>query len=328
MKKFLSSLVVLITAGLLCLIFFSKSVLKHGLVDGVVELNHDDFYSVLNSKDYSETELSSNQNNSEKKYSETDSDLKLYFFDVGQGDSAMIKKGNWEMIIDGGPDKSILEKLGKYLSYTDNKIEVIILTHAHADHVNGLVEIMERYQIGKVYFNGAIHSAPGYLEFLKIIKDKNIETEIIDRPQELSWDNGLKIKFLTPIKSFYQIKPENINNSSLVFRLIYNSSTALFMGDFEDEETLISFYQPEDLKSQILKIGHHGSNNANSKEFIAAISPYFAIISCGKNNSFGHPHYRTLYNLEKNNSKILRTDILGDIFFISSASGFKLKLLD
>ncbi len=324
MKKILSSLIIAITAGLLWLIFSSSPNFLNGSVAGVAETSRNSFYSVAGDGDSSENGHPLNQENSEK----NPSDLKLYFFDVGQGDSTMVKQGDWEMIIDGGPGRSILEKLGKYLPFTDRKIEVMILTHAHADHVDGLAEIMERYQVDKVYFNGSIHSAPGYLEFLKIIKDKNIDAEIIDRPQELSWDNGLSLQFLAPTKSFYQIKPESINNSSLVFRLVYGSGTALFMGDFEDEETLISSYSPEALKSQILKVGHHGSSNANDKEFIAVVSPYFSIISCGKKNSFGHPHYRTLYNLEKVDSKILRTDILGDILFISSENGFKPELLD
>lgn len=324
MKKALASIIIVIASVLLWLIFSSSSVSWDGLVAGTSEEANDRFYSVSDSVDSSDDKSLASQEDSKKE----SSDLELYFFDVGQGDSAMVKRGNWEMIIDGGPDRSILEKLGKHLAYTDRNIEVMVLTHAHADHVDGLVEIMERYQIDKIYFNGSLHTAPGYLEFLKLIKDKNIDAEIIDKPQELFLDNDLHLQFLAPVKSFYQIKPESINNSSLVFRLAHGSSTALFMGDFEDEETLISSYAPELLKVQVLKVGHHGSSNANNKGFINIVSPYFSVISCGKKNSFGHPHYRTLYNLENVGSKILRTDISGDIFFVSSENGFKPSFLD
>lgn len=323
-KKFVLIIVIITSILLLWLIFSFKFKSWRDVIVEVSESCVNKFYYLFYNFKLSNKESLTNL----EEFKTESSDLSLYFFDVGQGDSTMIKQGNWEMIIDGGPDRSILEKLGKYLSYTDRSIEVMILTHAHADHVDGLVEIMNRYQVDKIYFNGSLHTAPGYLEFLKIIKEKNIDAEIIDGPQELSWDNGLRLQFLAPMKSFYQVRPENINNSSLVFRLVYGSGTALFMGDFENEEILISHYAPELLKTQILKVGHHGSNNANNKEFIVATAPYFSIISCGKNNSFGHPHYRALYNLKNSGSKILRTDILGDIFFISSENGFKPLFLD
>lgn len=326
MKKALSSLVIIVAAGLLCFIFFSHYHSQTRSVVGVVEKKSSNVDELIENKDSPENKLIiENVTTSIKKskaLSNSDN-LQLYFFDVGQGDSAMIKKGDWEMIVDGGPDKTVLEKLGKYLSYNDRKIEVIILTHAHADHVNGLVEIIERYQVDKIYFNGSIHTSPGYEQFLKIIKEKKINTEIIEKPQEIIWDNGIHLQFLAPVKSFYQVRPEQINNSSLVFRLIYGNNNALFMGDFEEEEFLINLYSSSTLKSQLLKVGHHGSSNANSKEFLSIVSPIFAVISCGKNNKFNHPHYRTLYNLQQINAQILRTDLLGDIFFIASTTGFQ-----
>ena len=253
-----------------------------------------------------------------------DQQLEVYFFDVGQGDSAMIKKGDWEMLIDGGPGDLVLEKIGECLPFTDRNIEVVVLSHAHADHVDGLAKVLERYDVGQVYFNGSVHTAPGYLQFLKLIKDKNIPATIIDKPQELSFIDNLKLEIFAPQHSFYQVRPKDINNSSLVFKLVHGSSSALFMGDFEDEESLLLLSSIQ-LKSEILKVGHHGSTNANDRLFLRAVSPSFAVISAGKDNSFGHPHYRTLHYLKEIGSKIMRTDEDGDIKFISSGQGFRLS---
>jgi len=246
--------------------------------------------------------------------------LDLYFFDVGQGDSAMIKKGDFEMLVDGGPDNKVIEKLGQYLPYSDRKIEAVLLTHPHSDHVAGLVEVLRRYQVEKIYLTGALHTAPDYLEFLKLIKEKNILTILIDKQEDIQITPDVTMDILYPDKSFYQVRPENLNNSSIVFKLNYISSTALFMGDFENEETLTS----STVVAQVLKVGHHGSTNANNKNFLAKVKSLIAVISVGFNNSYGHPHYRTLYYLKNLGAKILRTDESGDIKLQTDGQNFKI----
>ena len=260
-------------------------------------------------------ETSSNQVTSTKL-----TDLDLYFFDVGQGDATMIKKDNFELLVDGGPDNKVIEKLGEYLPYGDRKIEAVLLTHPHSDHVAGLVEVLRRYQVEKIYLTGALHTAPDYLEFLKLIKEKNIATVLIDKVQDIQITPDIAVKIPYPGKSFYQVRPENLNNSSIVFKLSYISSTVLFMGDFENEETLAS----STVAVQVLKVGHHGSTNANDKNFLVKVEPLVAIISVGLKNSYGHPHYRTLYYLKNLGAKILRTDESGDIKLRSDGQNFQI----
>lgn len=264
--------------------------------------------------------------------------LKIYFLDVGQGDAALIRTpAGDDILIDGGPDKTILEKLGEYLPFYDQKIELMILTHPHSDHVTGLVEALKKYQVDRILMTGALHSTPDYLMFLNLIKEKNILVEIIDVKREINL-GGLKtqnssatalgkkemfIQILYPDKSFFGVRAENLNNTSIVGRIVYASTSVLLMGDFEEEENLLTQPPAGGLKADILKVGHHGSNDANSQEFLAAVSPTYAVISAGLNNQFGHPHYRTLKNLERLGVEILRTDDDGDVIFESDGRDWK-----
>lgn len=246
------------------------------------------------------------------------SSLELIFFDVGQGDSSLIiSPSGKKILIDGGPSRSIINNLDKHLSLNDRRIDYIILTHPHADHVSGLPEVINRYQVGEIIMTGAIHTAPDYLEFLSLIKEKNIPTLIIDKPQELLIDD-MVFNFLEPSESFAEKRPANLNDSSIVFKLIYASTSVLYMGDFEDEESLLASSMINILKSDLIKIGHHGSTNANDKDFLEIVRPQYAVVSVGKDNSFGHPHYRTLYYLKQMETEIFRTDRSGDVIFIDN----------
>lgn len=248
-------------------------------------------------------------------------DLKLVFFDVGQGDSSLaVSPAGEEILIDGGPDNSVVQKLGEYLPYDDRKIESVILTHPHADHLTGLIEVLKRYEVGQVIMAGAVHTTADYQEFLRLIKEKNIPVLIISQPQDLAV-SGINLSFLEPAESYLDRRPDNLNNSSLVFKLRFVSTTALYLGDFENEEELTS--STVDLKSDLLKVGHHGSTNANDRDFLAAVKPGLAVISAGAGNKFGHPHYRTLYYLQQLGARIFRTDELGDLVFTSDGRNYQ-----
>lgn len=253
----------------------------------------------------------------------TPASLKLVFFDVGQGDSSLIVAPNGEdILIDGGPDNKVVQKLGKYLPYSDRKIEYVILTHPHADHLTGLLEVLKRYEVGKIIMTGVVYTTADYQEFLRLIKEKNIPVVIIDKPQDLAI-GGINLAFLEPEKSFFEARPDNLNNSSIVFKLSFVSSTALYAGDFENEESLLLQSRIR-LEADVLKVGHHGSTNANDEGFIKAVDPEFAIISVGKDNKFGHPHYRTLHYLQEAGAEIFRTDEAGDVVMASDGQKYLL----
>ena len=270
--------------------------------------------------------------------------LEVIFFDVGQGDAILINTPeNKQILIDGGPDNMILDKLAEYLAWNDKSIDVVVLTHPHADHVTGLVQVLERFNIDEVWITGVVYASSAYLEFLNLIKEKNIPAKIIfacgqgkqkvaiiseeqkekiECEDEINFENNIKITFLWPLENLSGKNSDNLNNSSIVFRLDYNDSSLLFTGDIEEEAengiigtaNVLTGY----LQADILKVPHHGSSSSFHQALLDLISPKYAVISVGQDNPFGHPSLRTLRRLERMNINILRTDKHGDIVFESN----------
>jgi len=244
--------------------------------------------------------------------------LEVSVLDVGQGDAIFIETPeNFQILIDGGPDKSILNELGEEMGFWDRDIDAVVLTHPHADHVSGLVEVLRRYEIGKIYMVGVVHTSSDYIEFLNIIKEKNIDTHIVESEFTLELDSGIYFEYIYPMQSFASLKVDNLNNTSIVNRLVYNDTSILLMGDLEKEGEEELLASGADLSAQILKAGHHGSATSSHEEFLEAVDPEYAIISCGTDNQFGHPSMRTVNRMERLGIEVLRTDELGTISLVS-----------
>lgn len=253
----------------------------------------------------------------------------LYFFDVGQGDSELIQFGDYQILIDGGPDDTILSELGRVMPIMDRKIDLIILSHPHADHLAGLNLVIDRYEVGKIYSGGVLDTTSGYLEFLNNIKTKNINFVVADFDSTILPFADSKLTFLWPGKNYQSQKIDNLNNSSLVAKFCYFDSCALFTGDIETEEQskMLSYYRERNKEnifaSAIYKMPHHGSNNGVNENLIKLVNPRFAIIEVGMNNSYGHPHASTLELLKNLNIETLRTDKDGAIKFLFSSEGIR-----
>lgn len=246
--------------------------------------------------------------------SETDKNLEVAFLDVGQWDSILIKTPYGQnILVDGGPDDAVLKKLGKEMSPLDKKIDLMILTHPHADHITGLIDVIKNYKVEKILYTGVVHTAPQFLEWLKLVKERTILLTIIDRPQTINLGEKCEMRIIYPFKGLAGESVPNLNNSSIVFKLSYGKTSFLFMGDAEKEveEELIAGGIP--LKADVLKIGHHGSSDATSEEFLNEVKPEFAIIEVGRGNDFGHPSGRVIKRLERFGAKIFRTDLDGTI---------------
>lgn len=246
--------------------------------------------------------------------SDSGKELKVSFLDVGQGDSILIKApAGQNILVDGGPDDTVLKRLGGEMLPWDKKIDLMILTHPHADHVTGLIDIIKSYQVAKILYTGATHTAPPYLEWLKIVKEKNIPIVIVDRPQTIKLGENLEIQIIYPFSSLVGKSVANLNNSSIVFKLVYGETSFLFMGDAEKEveDELVKSGVP--LEAKVLKVGHHGSADATSEEFLKMVSPRFAVIEVGRKNDFGHPSGRTIKKLERIGARVFRTDLEGTI---------------
>lgn len=253
--------------------------------------------------------------------------LRVSFLNIGQGDAILANMPDGStVLVDGGPDTRVLEKLDQRLASFKQKIDLVILTHPHLDHVNGLLSVLERYEIGKVVMTGAVHTTSQYLDFLKLIDEKNIPLELAK--QGLVYHFGeAEIEILYPEKDLTKARiPRDrpgegggLNDTSVVSLLTYKNKKILLMGDAsrEIEKKLLNRLPEVD----VLKVGHHGSKYSSSPEFLRKIKPRYSVISVGAKNDYHHPHYRALKNLTDSGTKIYRTDLNGDIEAIINDAG-------
>jgi len=247
--------------------------------------------------------------------------LQVAFLDVGQGDSILIQKGMRQILIDGGPSgKTELAKLGKYLPYCDREIEIVIATHPDKDHIAGLIDAARNYKIGKVLATAAEKDTQTFKEWKDVLSYNKIETLEVWRGTEIKLDD-IDARIIHP-QSEVDPNVGEANDKSIVIRLDYGENSFLFTGDIEsgaEKEILENLpagrQGGENVDVNILKVAHHGSKYSSSEEFLDAASPNEAVISVGKNNSYGHPTEAVLEALKKGNTEILRTDELGDIIF-------------
>jgi len=252
--------------------------------------------------------------------------LKLDFFDVGQGDAIFIETmDKKQVLIDGGPDLSILEKIGRKMPFYDRYIDLIVLSHPEADHLNGLIEVIKRYKIGAIITTGVIRNTDQYKEWVEIIKQKDILVYIAKSKGEIDFGNNIKLKILYPFENLAGKEIFESNNTSIVAQLVYNNFETLFTGDIEKsaENKLIAISPAGELKSDILKIAHHGSKTSSGEEFLKIVQPIIAIIPAGKENKYGHPHQEVLDRMANILSFI--TGKSGDIEILSDGEKLKVK---
>lgn len=240
--------------------------------------------------------------------------LEVDFLDVGQGDAILIKtQAGQNILIDGGPDKTVVKRLGENLPWWDKQIDLMVLTHPHDDHVTGLIEVLKRYKVKRILYTGATHTAPNYLTWLKIVRDRKVPLTIVDKAQTVALGPAVKLEILYPEQSLLNKTLGDLNDSSIVAQLVYGQSKFLLTGDAGltvEKELLAS---GANLPAEILKVGHHGSEYSTSQEFLDEVKPRLAVISVGENNDFGHPNLRIIKRLERSGARILRTDEAGTV---------------
>lgn len=242
-----------------------------------------------------------------------DDRLRVTYLDVGQGDGALISFPDGKTaLIDGGPGKKVLEGLGRNIPFYKRKIDIVFLTHPHADHVSGLVHTIERYEVGRVVVTRAVHSTPEYREFLELVKKKKIPVTEGIRGTEFDFSAGNKVRVLYPQNP---VDSQNLNNTSEVMMLSAGGTKFLFMGDLEKDGSDKLIALEPDLKADVLKVPHHGSQNALSDGLYKKVSPRYAVISAGEDNRYGHPHAEVVRFLETAGIKYFRTDKDGDVKF-------------
>ena len=243
---------------------------------------------------------------------------------------------NKTILIDGGEGASDKSDKGKNIIYPyllDRKIDTIdymIFSHFDSDHAGGLMYILENMKVKNVIIGVQNEDSYLYRKMIDVVKEKNIKWIIIDNPKVLKIDN-VYLDFIWPIKNEL-ISENKLNNNSLVFRLIYNDIRIMFTGDIEipAENAIVNKYKNSKnrLKSDILKVAHHGSDTSTTKEFLKLVNPDIALIGVGKNNSFNHPSGEVINRLKDLKIKIFRTDLMGEItiFINNKLDNSKLKI--
>ncbi|MBU1018976.1 MAG: ComEC/Rec2 family competence protein [Patescibacteria group bacterium] len=239
--------------------------------------------------------------------------LHVHFLDIGQGDSILIQTpSNKLILIDGGPGTEILTQLNDVLPFLQKKIDLMILTHPHSDHIEGLVPVLDRYQVETALITGVAYHNSYYEEFLHDLQN---EAQIYYAHEGADFDfgDGVFLDVLYPFQPVIGEYFENINNSSIVARITYEDDSILLAGDAENEVEEALLESGVVLDSDLFKASHHGSKTANSKEFSEAVSPETVVIQVGEGNSFGHPHQETLSALEEMGATVYRNDLDGRV---------------
>src|SRR3972149_6027193 len=243
---------------------------------------------------------------------ETRNGLKVAFLDVGQGDAIFVEASNGnQVLIDGGPNKTVLRELAKQMPFYDRSIDAIILTHPHLDHYGGLVDVLDNYKINLEMDSG--NDNPEYKGFdlyARKLEEEKAKRIFAKRGMRVNLDKGLYLDILLPV---INKKGMSAHDEMVVARLVYGNNSFLLTGDMEDnlENYLLSF--GGSITRDVLKIGHHGSKTSTSEKFLGNVNPELAIISAGKNNKYGHPHQEVKDRLAQFGIPTLRTDEKGAI---------------
>lgn len=251
--------------------------------------------------------------------------VEVHFFDVGQGDSILIEmpKSN-QVLIDGGPSKNVVEKIIKEMPPLDNKIELVILTHPDRDHITGLFEVFDTFEVKKVLMP-KIEGEPSlkkiYLNFKQRIEEEKSEIIFARQGQRIFFPGEVYFLILWPRENF---SSRETNDFSVVGKLIFGRISFLFSGDISEKVERELVNENFNLQSDVLKISHHGSKYSSSDEFLKFVKPLLAVISVGENN-YNHPSIEVLERLKIFGIKIARTDEEGDIKFITDGFSFKEK---
>lgn len=253
--------------------------------------------------------------------------MRVHFLNIGQGDAVLIiAPNNNKILIDGGPDTSVLRQLGSVMGFFDRHINIILATHPDKDHIAGLPLVLDRYKVDYFIDSFVDFDTGAYQHLETLAKDKQIKTYYGKRGMLIVLDqkHGVYLHVLYPGPDDFKIKDNN--DLSIVTKLVYGQTSFLLTGDAPKlAENMLVSTDGDYLQSDVLKAGHHGSDTSSGKTFLETVSPKYSVISAGLNNRYGHPKAITIKNLESVGSKILKTYEIGNIEFISNGDNVWLR---
>lgn len=277
-------------------------------------------FLIINNQDKIKNLFNQNNNQNQNDYINMNNDLlKVHYLDVGQGDSIFIELPNNETMLIDAAESYQSENIINYLKNLNyQKIDYVIGTHPHTDHIGGLKDIINTFEIGKIYMPKVVSTTKTYESLLMTIKDKNLKINTAKAGTSIIDIDTLKINILAPNNSTYT----ELNNYSVVTKITYGSTKFLFMGD---AEKLSENEIKENVTADVIKIGHHGSNTSSSIDFIKKVNAKYGIISVGLNNKYNLPKEETITNWENSGTKIYLTSTNGNITAISDGTNIKIE---
>ena len=247
----------------------------------------------------------------------------VHYIDVGQGDCILIQVNNKNLLIDSGPSSSRKDLLDYLEKLNIKKFDYIIATHPHEDHIGNMDTIIKRYSIGSFYSPKVISSSTTLENMISALVDKNLKVNVLKKGfKGIDLGENVKFQVFSPAENLFS---DNLNDYSPIIKITFLNNSFLFTGDAEisTEESVLS--ENNNLNCDILKVGHHGSSTSTSSNFLTSVNPSVAIISVGKNNSYGHPTSELLSLLDYFNIRTIRTDINGTIIAISDGKNISIS---
>lgn len=238
------------------------------------------------------------------------------YIDVGQGDSALLERNGHYMLIDGG-DVQTREQLVQFLTdYGVTELDYVVGTHPHNDHIGGLDMVVKEFDVKTILMPKAVSTTKAFERLTEAIRQKGLKIKAPVPGDEFILGDDVRISTLSPQPGEY----EDVNNYSIVFLVEFGNTRFMFTGDAEKlvEDEILA--HGDDIRADVLYLGHHGSNTSTSGAFLQAVSPSIGVISCGKDNSYNHPHEKVVNRLTDAGVEIYRTDIDGTITVVSDGS--------
>ena len=246
----------------------------------------------------------------------------VYFLDVGQGDSQLIEFNGNQILIDGGPDGKVIEELSRLMPISDRTIELVILTHPDADHINGMIEVLERYQVNNIIENFLdSHDSAVYRKWNNLKKEALVLQA--EYGQRVDLGSGVNLEIIYPLNR--EKEQSATNNNSIISRLVYGENSILFTGDTEAKVEKELAIRGIDMDADFLKVPHHGSKTSSTNELLDAASPEVAFVQVGADNRYGHPHPSVLQRFNERDIKYYRNDINGAIELVLDGLNYKIE---
>lgn len=255
-----------------------------------------------------------------------DGKLHIYFLDVGQGDAMFVETPSGKQIlVDGGPGSVVLQRLGEIMPLFDKSIDMIVSTHPDADHLSGLVRVLERYKVSKILETGMECDTSLCGQWEEAKKEKQPEVDDAFLGQEADAGDGVKFLVLNPSENLEGRFLSKRNNGGIILKLVYGSQSVLLTADVEKqiEEKLVR--SGAKIDSDFLKVAHHGSKTSSTENFLKKVSPLLAFIEVGRDNKYGHPTREVLQRLEDFQIPYYRTDIDGTVELVLDGRSYEVK---